>query len=312
MKKLIQSILVISLVFTLSVGFFPLTAYADEDMTNPEIEILHDSKNCPTCSASEYFQTFGTGTTHAFYVQMSDGKKPAGSDVSWKLVYYKDYDGVIKAEGNKCLITFNQTNLENEAIGYTSLDIRADVRGKGYNTTHVQIQDGYKYVKDLLEAEITLSRNEYTYDGKAKKPTVKVVFQGKTLKKGKDYTVSYSDNVSVGRCTVTVKAKKGSEYAGEASTFFNINKKIKASTIKNKSVTFSIVPKNGKGKYNEYSLSRVTDKKYNVCSKYFKLSKSGKLTVKKGTPKGKYWIEAQYFIGDNYERGRADLYVVVA
>ena len=63
------------------------------------------------------------------------------------------------------------------------------------------------------EAEITLSQTRYPFDGKAKKPAVTVVLKGKTLTAGRDYTVSYKNNVDPGIATVTVKGRtvKGSK-----------------------------------------------------------------------------------------------------
>ena len=62
------------------------------------------------------------------------------------------------------------------------------------------------------------------FTGKALKPSVtvtaKVDGKTKTLKKGKDYTVTYSDNISVGTATVTVKGK--GSYKGTKTASFKI------------------------------------------------------------------------------------------
>jgi hypothetical protein len=65
----------------------------------------------------------------------------------------------------------------------------------------------------LADAQITLSQTHYPFDGKAKKPAVTVVLKGKTLTAGRDYTVSYKNNVDPGIATVTVKGRtvKGSK-----------------------------------------------------------------------------------------------------
>ncbi len=62
-----------------------------------------------------------------------------------------------------------------------------------------------------------------TYTGKALKPAPKVVLKGKTLKAGKDYTVSYKNNVNVGKATVTIKGK--GSYTGTKTKTFKINPK---------------------------------------------------------------------------------------
>lgn len=51
---------------------------------------------------------------------------------------------------------------------------------------------------------VTLGYSTIPYSGSAKKPSVKVVYSGKTLTSGTDYTVSYSNNKEPGTATVKV------------------------------------------------------------------------------------------------------------
>lgn len=67
---------------------------------------------------------------------------------------------------------------------------------------------------------VSLSNNAYIYDGRAKTPDVTVVKNGKTLKKGTDYTVTYGSNVNAG--TVKVVVNGIGDYTGSASTTFTI------------------------------------------------------------------------------------------
>ena len=46
------------------------------------------------------------------------------------------------------------------------------------------------------EANVELAYDEKTYTGKALKPALPVKYDGKTLKNGKDYTVSYKNKVT--------------------------------------------------------------------------------------------------------------------
>ena len=80
-----------------------------------------------------------------------------------------------------------------------------------------------KVYKNIADAEITLSAEAYTYNGKAKKPTATVKADGKKLKKGTDYTVSYKNNKKVGNATVTIKGK--GKYAGTVTKHFTIGAK---------------------------------------------------------------------------------------
>lgn len=59
----------------------------------------------------------------------------------------------------------------------------------------------------ISKATVMLAKNNYVFDGKAKKPSVKVVLNGKTLVNGTDYTVAYSKNKQIGKATVNVTGK---------------------------------------------------------------------------------------------------------
>lgn len=80
---------------------------------------------------------------------------------------------------------------------------------------------------DIDRAKVTSIKNQ-AYTGKALKPSPKITFGGKTLKKGTDYTLSYAKNKKVGKATVTIKGK--GNFSGT------------------KKVTFKIVPKETKVK----------------------------------------------------------------
>ncbi|MCH5332921.1 MAG: CAP domain-containing protein, partial [Agathobacter sp.] len=73
---------------------------------------------------------------------------------------------------------------------------------------------------DLSTATIRLAQDSYVYDGYAKTPAVIVTLNGYTLKQDTDYTVKYSNNVSVGTAVVTVTGI--GNYTGSASTTFTI------------------------------------------------------------------------------------------
>ncbi|MDE6863713.1 MAG: InlB B-repeat-containing protein, partial [Eubacterium sp.] len=73
---------------------------------------------------------------------------------------------------------------------------------------------------------VKLSKNTFTYNGKAQKPSVIVKdSQGNTLKMNKDYTVSYSNanSKNVGKYTVTIKFK--GNYTGTKTIGYHINPK---------------------------------------------------------------------------------------
>ena len=73
---------------------------------------------------------------------------------------------------------------------------------------------------NISGAKVTVSPASYTYDGKAKTPSVSVTYSVTPLQAGKDYTVSYSKNVNAGTATVTVTGS--GNFSGTASKTFTI------------------------------------------------------------------------------------------
>lgn len=124
--------------------------------------------------------------------------------------------------------------------------------------------------------KVKLSKTSYTYDGKAKKPTVKVTAKvngkTKTLKNKTNYTVSYKNNKAAGTATVVVTGKDN--YTGSTTRTFTIKK----AAVKSSNTAMS-------KKANGYSSS----------TKYLILvnSKSHKVGIYKGS-KGN-WSEVKYW-----------------
>ena len=129
----------------------------------------------------------------------------------------------------------------------------------------------------ISKASVTLSTSTYAYDGKTKTPSVTVKVNGKTLKKGTDYTVSYSNNTKVGTATVKITGK--GNYTGSVSKTYSIKNNFKKATvsgISNKSYTGKNITQSITVKYNGKTLKKGTD--YTVS---YSSSKSiGTATVK--------------------------------
>ena len=112
----------------------------------------------------------------------------------------------------------------------------------------------------ISKASVTLSTSTYAYDGKAKKPGVTVKLNGKTLKNGTDYTVSYSNNTKVGTAKVTITGK--GNYTGSVSKTYSIKnnfKKATASGISTKAFTGKNITQSITVKYNGKTLKKGTD-----------------------------------------------------
>ena len=136
----------------------------------------------------------------------------------------------------------------------------------------------------ISKASVTLSTSTYAYDGKAKKPGVTVKLNGKALKNGTDYIVSYSNNTKVGTATVKITGK--GNYTGSISKTYSIKNNFKKATISgisNKSYTGKNITQSITVKYNGKTLKNGTD--YTVS--YSNNKKVGTATVKI-TGKGSY------------------------
>ena len=112
----------------------------------------------------------------------------------------------------------------------------------------------------ISKASVTLSTSTYAYDGKAKKPGVMVKLNGKTLKNGTDYTVSYLNNTKVGTAKVTITGK--GNYTGSVSKTYSIKnnfKKATVSSISTKAFTGKNITQSITVKYNGKTLKKGTD-----------------------------------------------------
>ena len=129
----------------------------------------------------------------------------------------------------------------------------------------------------ISKESVTLSTSTYAYDGKAKKPGVTVKLNGKTLKNGTDYTVSYSNNIKVGTAKVTITGK--GNYTGSVSKTYSIKNNFKKATvsgISTKAFTGKNITQSITVNYNGKTLKNGTD--YTVS--YSNNKKIGTATVK--------------------------------
>ena len=76
--------------------------------------------------------------------------------------------------------------------------------------------------KKLAEADITLSPAAFVYDGTGKEPAVTVTYDGMTLTEGRDFTVTYVDNIEVGDTAAAII--RGSRFSDRVTKYFSITK----------------------------------------------------------------------------------------
>lgn len=96
--------------------------------------------------------------------------------------------------------------------------VTGDSNHKDISASSITVTIG---AKNLYNSAISISQTSFSYDGTAKEPTV-TVKDGDTIVSSSEYTVSYSDNTSVGTATVTVTDNPGGNYEVSGSVQFTI------------------------------------------------------------------------------------------
>ena len=140
--------------------------------------------------------------------------------------------------------------------------------------------------RSIKSCEITLSSKALTETGKAVKPGVTVTYNGKKLKKGTDYKLSYSNNIKPGVATVTVKGI-GEHYKSSKEISFKVKpKKITGFKVSKKSATSVTLKWNTKSNISGYKIYMYNSKtkKYELV-KTLRGAKKNKVTISK-TPSG--------------------------
>ena len=152
-------------------------------------------------------------------------------------------------------------------------------------------------LKNVAKATVSGLKASYVYNAKYQTPAITVKYGSTTLKAGTDYTVTYAKNKNVGTATVTIKGT--GKYGGTLTKTFKIKKH--ANTLKVTAKTATIKYSKVKSKKQTLTIDKVatikkakgtvTYKKVSGSSKVTINSKTGNVTVAKGTKKGTYKIK---------------------
>lgn len=133
-----------------------------------------------------------------------------------------------------------------------------------------------------------------TYTGKNITQSVKVKYNGKTLKSGTDYTVSYSNNKNVGTATVKITGK--GQYGGTVSKTFKINpakQKIQKLTAKSKAFFIDWAQKSSA---TGYEMQYATNSKFTGTKKLdVANNKTDKMTISKLSANKKYYVKVRSY-----------------
>ena len=168
---------------------------------------------------------------------------------------------------------------------------KVTITGKGNYTG--TIPKTYSIKDDFKKATVSgISTKAFT--GKNITQSITVKYNGKTLKNGTDYTVSYSNNKNIGTATVKI-AGKGS-YTGTITKMFKINpakQEIQKLTAKSKAF---FVDWAQKGSASGYEIQYATNSKFTSAKKVtITNNKTDKTTVSKLSGKKKYYVRVRSY-----------------
>ena len=206
------------------------------------------------------------------------------------------YDGKAKKPG--VTVKLNGKTLKN-GTDYTASysnntkvgTAKVTITGKGNYTGSVS--KTYSIKNNFKKATVSgISTKAFT--GKNITQTITVKYNGKTLKKGTDYTVSYSNNKSIGTATVKI-AGKGS-YTGTITKTFKINpakQEIQKLTAKSKAF---FVDWAQKGSATGYEIQYATNSKFTSAKKVtITNNKTDTKTITKLSGKKKYYVRVHSY-----------------
>ena len=131
--------------------------------------------------------------------------------------------------------------------------------------------------QSISKFAIKLSKDAYTYDGKAKKPTVSV----KGLKLNKDFKVTYSNNTKIGKAKVVIKGI--GNYKGSVTKYYTINPRgTSLSKVTCSKKTITVKWKKGDSQVTGYEIQYGTEKKTftNENSKIVNVKKNATTSAK--------------------------------
>ncbi|UYJ33366.1 MAG: RICIN domain-containing protein [Oscillospiraceae bacterium] len=165
------------------------------------------------------------------------------------------------------------------------------ITGKGNYTGSVS--KTYSIKNNFKKATVSgISTKAFT--GKNITQSITVKYNGKTLKNGTDYTVSYSNNKKIGTATVKI-AGKGS-YTGTITKTFKINpakQEIQKLTAKSKAF---FVDWAQKGSATGYEIQYATNSKFTRAKKVtITNKKTDKTTISKLSGKKKYYVRVRSY-----------------
>ena len=268
----------------------------EDDTSSAEVEINEESQGDFDDSSEEEVQVFEAPVSYAQDDTVTTGESMMFSGLipygRYVFLMVKD-DKATDILENDNLLYIKQGNTDSEG----TISFRYMLKENFANPIKKIYGDQQKDIKNL---KVTLSETTYTYNGSAKKPSVKVTDGSYILVNGTDYTVSYSRNTNAGVATVQITGK--GIYAGKKNVNFNIRRAYPELAFKNTKVT----KKYGSSSFANSLKTRKTDGNIYYFSSNIKVASVDKNTGKirlRGT--GTTVITASAKTGNNYRAGKA-------
>ena len=135
-------------------------------------------------------------------------------------------------------------------------------------------QTGKPEKRDLTNGRIMVNVKNLIYNGKAQTPQVTVKDGSRTLQPGRDYTVSYKNNVKAGTAVATVTGK--GSYGGSISARFTIGKANNVIKVSDINRNFSAKKQTVSSGVRVYGGAKLV---YASNNKSVRVDKSGKITI---------------------------------
>ncbi len=268
---------------------------------------------CNVCgNMRKILHTYKTATTKATLTQNGKVVKKCticGDIASNKTIYYPKTIKLLSSSytynGSAKKPTVTVKGYDGKTISSSNYTVTyKNNKNAGTATATVTFKGNYSGTKTLTykinpastsKAAYKLSNTSYTYNGKAKTPTVTVKLSGKTLKKNTDYTVKYSNNKSVGKATVNITFK--GNYKGTKTLIFKINPvgtTVKSLTAGKKSLKVAITKKSTQ--ITGYQIQYATNKSFKSAkTKNVTSYKTTSATLKGLTAKKTYYVRVRTY-----------------
>ncbi len=131
------------------------------------------------------------------------------------------YHDVLLKEGIDYTLTYeNNTEIGTATVIITGNDIFTGTIRKNFTITESSVTLPDPEKKSLDNCTITINPDSFVYDGSPKTPDATVLDGDITLSEGKDYNVSYTDNINVGTAKVILSGI--GNYSGTVTKEFTI------------------------------------------------------------------------------------------